>query len=126
MAHLFVYGSLTRPTTLDAVLGHRHLGERFRARLPGWERRAVRDFEYPVVVPSAGGVVDGILVFDLSDEDLACLDQYEDLATGEYVRQEAIVEAEGCGPAVARLPAFVYAAGPALAPRLEPGSQRRL
>jgi len=112
---LFVYGTLVDPRRLDQVLGRRHAGERLRARLLGYQRRAVESYAYPFIVAVEGGVVDGVLVLDLSPHDLTTLDAFEDVEDGVYRRERVEVEAWGCGPGALRLLAYAYVAGPALA-----------
>ena len=113
--HVFVYGTLVDPAVLDGVLGHRHLGERLRARLPGYARQTSPDFAYPYIVPSPDAAVDGILVLDLSTADVEALDAYEDVGVGTYARRRVAVEAWGCGPHALRVEAHTYVAGAALA-----------
>ena len=110
---LFVYGTLVDPAKLDEVLGHRHLGERLRARLRGYRRvaRASDEFPYPFILPSPDGAVDGILILDLSVADLDVLDAYEDVAQGTYARTRVGVEVWGCGPHPMSIEAHTYVAG---------------
>jgi gamma-glutamylcyclotransferase (GGCT)/AIG2-like uncharacterized protein YtfP len=111
---LFVYGSLVAPGCLDKVLGHKHLGERLRARLMGYERIASATYLYPYIVEAHGQSVDGVVLMDLSPRDMQALDRYEDVDAGVYRRQLVEVEAWGCGPHALRLVAHAYVAGPAL------------
>lgn len=117
--HVFVYGSLVDPQQLHAVLGHRHLGERFAARLSGFAR-VTSDYPYPYLVESAGGCVDGTLIMDVPPDDLSVLDAYEEVDAAVYRREHVHVDVFGCGPRSLRLPAEVYVAGPRLRDR--PGS----
>jgi gamma-glutamylcyclotransferase (GGCT)/AIG2-like uncharacterized protein YtfP len=112
--HLFVYGSLVDVHTLDQVLGRRHAGERFAARLEGYERTRLDTYAYPFIVAAPGRYVDGVLVMDLSPIELEALDEYEDVDTLVYERQAVEVEVWGCGPRTIRLPAQTYLGGPAL------------
>jgi gamma-glutamylcyclotransferase (GGCT)/AIG2-like uncharacterized protein YtfP len=113
-SHLFAYGSLADPTRLDDVLGHRHLGERLRARLDGFERMTTDAYPYPYIVAAEGRSVDGVVVMDLSVQDVATLDRYEEVHQGMYQRQRVEVDAFGCGARTLRLQAHAYVAGPAL------------
>jgi gamma-glutamylcyclotransferase (GGCT)/AIG2-like uncharacterized protein YtfP len=115
--HLFVYGTLVEPAKLDEVLGHRHLGERLRARLPGYRRlaRVSEEFPYAIILPSPGDAVDGILVLDLSAADLVVLDEYEEVGQGTYARTRVAVEGWGCGPHPMSIEAHTYVAGVELA-----------
>jgi gamma-glutamylcyclotransferase (GGCT)/AIG2-like uncharacterized protein YtfP len=113
-AHLFVYGSLVDPRCLDEVLGHVHAGERLRAQLAGYERLATGAFAYPFIVAAVDRRVDGVLVMDLSADDMQVLDRYEEIAAGMYRRELVEVEAWGCGLHTRRLQAHTYVAGPGL------------
>jgi gamma-glutamylcyclotransferase (GGCT)/AIG2-like uncharacterized protein YtfP len=115
--HLFVYGTLVDPRTLDDVLGYRFAGERLRARLADYERLVLDTFDYPLIIRRAGHSVDGILIMDLSPRDLVVLDRYEDVECGNYSRASVDVEAWGCGPQPLVVGAQAYVAGPNL-PRL--------
>ncbi len=109
--HLFVYGSLVEPRRLDEVLGRRFSGERLRARLAGFARVTTEGWDYPFLVADADGVVDGMLIMDLSTSDLDMLDHYEEVAEGVYERIAVEVEARGCGPRPALLRAQTYIGG---------------
>ena len=113
-SHLFAYGSLADPACLDGVLGHRHLGERLRARLDGFERMRTAAHPYPYIVAAEGRSVDGVVVLDLSVHDVETLDRYEEVDQGMYQRQRVEVDAFGCGARTLRLQAHTYVAGPAL------------
>ncbi len=112
--HLFAYGSLADPRRLDEVLGHRHCRERLRARLDGFERITTAAYPYPYIVAAHDQVVDGVLLMDLSSDDVEALDRYEEVDQGMYHRQSVEVEAWGCGPRTLHLQAHTYVAGPAL------------
>jgi gamma-glutamylcyclotransferase (GGCT)/AIG2-like uncharacterized protein YtfP len=114
LRQLFVYGSLVDPRCLDDVLGHRHPGERLRARLGGYERVSSEAYAYPYIVQVQQGWVEGVLIMDLSPYDMCALDRYEDVQTGMYRRQLVEVEAWGCSPRPIRLQAHTYVAGPGL------------
>jgi gamma-glutamylcyclotransferase (GGCT)/AIG2-like uncharacterized protein YtfP len=114
MADLFAYGTLVDPRCLDEVLGHRHGGERLRARLDGFERISSGVYPYPYIVAAQGRWVDGLVLTDLSADDVEALDRYEEVGQGIYQRQTVEVEAWGCGPRTLRLQAHTYVAGPAL------------
>ena len=111
---LFAYGSLVEPGCLDEVLGYRHLGERLRARLTGYQRITSATYPYPYIVEATEQCVDGVLLMNLSPSELQILDRYEEVDAGIYRRQLIEVEAWGCGPQPMRLHAHAYVAGPAL------------
>src|SRR5437588_8737312 len=100
---VFAYGSLVDPRCLDEVLGHRYAGERYRARLAGYERVMRSDYPFPYIVAAQSGWVDGVVVMDLSPRDLQKLDCYEEVEAGVYCRELVEVEAWGCGPATLQL-----------------------
>ena len=112
--HLFVYGTLADPAQLDHVLGHKHLGERVSARLVGYQRLTSASFPYPFVVEKAGEWVDGVLLMELSTDDMRVLDRYEEVESGVYRRKSVQVDAWGCGSNPLRVSADVYVAGAAL------------
>lgn len=70
---LFFFGTLRDAGLLELVLGRAEVGQ--VAVLPGWHAERVRGADYPMLV--AGGSAAGILVVDLSTEDLARLRHYE-------------------------------------------------
>jgi gamma-glutamylcyclotransferase (GGCT)/AIG2-like uncharacterized protein YtfP len=112
--HLFVYGSLTDPRTVDRVLGHAHRGERFRARLAGYQRVQHAAYGYPFLVARDGAEVEGVLLMDLGARELEILDAYEEVDQGLYVRAPVEVEVWGCGPRSAHMQVETYVGGPAL------------
>jgi|SRR5919198_3318840 gamma-glutamylcyclotransferase (GGCT)/AIG2-like uncharacterized protein YtfP len=123
--HVFVYGTLVDPRRLDEVLGHRHAGERLRACLSGYERRSSPAFAYPFLVAQPHAKTDGVLVMDLSPEDIRTLDDFEEVDRGVYLRMDVDVEAWGCGPTPWRVAAQTYVAGPALLEQLAARSAER-
>ena len=112
--HLFAYGTLVDPLCLEAVLGHKHLGETLAARLRGYRRISESGYPYPFIVEAARSCVDGLVVMDLSPYDLQALDRYEEVESGVYRRVSVQVEAWGCGPVRMGLQADVYVGGAAL------------
>lgn len=115
VTHVFAYGTLVAPECLDEVLGHRHLGERLAAQLQGFKRVESSAYEYPYIVQADGHIVDGVLLMDLSPDDMQALDRYEEVEAGVYRRESVGVLAWGCGPRPARISAVTYVAGTALA-----------
>jgi gamma-glutamylcyclotransferase (GGCT)/AIG2-like uncharacterized protein YtfP len=112
--HLFVYGSLTDPRTVDRVLGHVHRGERLRARLAGYERAQHPSYGYPFLVPHDRAHVEGVLLMDLSEADLVTLDTYEEVDQGFYMRTGVEVEVFGCGARGAHMQVETYIGGSVL------------
>ena len=111
---MFAYGTLVAPECLDEVLGHKHFGERLAARLEGFRRVESSTYEYPYIVPAVGHAVDGVLLMDLSPDEVQTLDRYEEVGAGVYRRETVDVTAFGCGSQPARITAVAYVAGEAL------------
>ena len=88
---LFVYGTLTEPACVERVTGRRFAGR--PATLRGW-RRTIGTHGYPVIHPSADGMVEGVVLDGLDDEALGALDAYEDEGR-LYLRREVTVLAAG-------------------------------
>jgi len=82
---VFVYGTLTDPTTAGRLLDSYEL--RGSAELDGLHRL---DGEYPTLAP--GGTCDGRI---LSTPELAPLDRYEGVDRGLYVRRAVPIAAGG-------------------------------
>jgi ADP-ribose pyrophosphatase len=91
---VFFYGTLCHPPLLQVVLGREvqpHV-----AWLADHSAVAVSDGLFPMIIPQSGSNVQGLLVADLSEADLARLDFYE----WGFVRQRQIVQTvEGAQPA---------------------------
>jgi hypothetical protein len=96
------------------VLGHAHAGERFAARLGGYQRVMPTTSIYPCIVPAPERSVEGLLIMDLDSDDLRALDRYEEVEEGCYQRQIVDVQVWGCGPRLLRFSAHTYVAGPRL------------
>ena len=82
---LFVYGTLLFGEVLDLVLGRRPAIVR-RAAAPSWSARILPGEVYPGLVPDSLSAAGGLLLDDLTDEELEVLDRYE----GEPYWREAI------------------------------------
>src|SRR5258708_38466968 len=111
---LFAYGSLVDPGCLDEVLGYKHLGERLRARLVGYQRITSPTYPYPYIVEAVGQSVYGVVLMDLSAFEMQVLDRYEEEDAGIYRRQQIEAEAWGCGQRPILLQGQAYVAGPVL------------
>ncbi|WP_372806138.1 gamma-glutamylcyclotransferase family protein [Pontiella sp.] len=92
--NLFAYGTLMWPEVLQSVAGRRLEGT--PAILEGYQRLRVVDQHYPVVVPSSGDAVEGMLYLNLTEREFRFLDAFEG---EEYDRIEVGI---GCETA------FVY------------------
>lgn len=78
MTNLFFYGTLRCLPLLEAVLG-RDIGDitAKNAKLSGFRVRAVQEGPFPALVAESDGQAEGLLVSNLSDEDISRLDFYE-------------------------------------------------
>lgn len=72
---LFVYGTLTFPDVLRALLGRVPATE--EASIEGWRAVAVPDRSYPVLVPGTGWT-HGLVLLDLQRPEWQIVDAYED------------------------------------------------
>jgi len=85
MAHVFTYGSLMFDRVWSEVVEGSY--DRTESCLQGYDRKSVRDEEYPVIVPSSShSQVEGIVYFDISATDVARLDRFE----GEYYFRKTV------------------------------------
>ncbi len=73
--NVFAYGTLMWPEVLEAVTGLQLAGEPHT--LMGYKRLRVKGEIYPVIVPSAGDSVDGVLYQDVDVSALGRLDVFE-------------------------------------------------
>ena len=75
----FFYGTLIDPDVRRVVLGARAAAaiDLRDAVLVNWERRAVRGVSYPVILPRAGGRVDGLLASGVDAQGQRRLVAYE-------------------------------------------------
>jgi gamma-glutamylcyclotransferase (GGCT)/AIG2-like uncharacterized protein YtfP len=90
---IFVYGSLMFPPVYEGVTGT--TPEFSDAKLPGFSRLAIHDAErtpYPAMVADPAGAVPGKLVSGVTDDELAALDRFEEVAAGLYSRRVVTVQ----------------------------------
>ncbi|KAL2651998.1 hypothetical protein R1flu_020126 [Riccia fluitans] len=80
--NVFVYGSLLAPEVMQAVI-HR-VPPSAPAIVSDFHRYGVRGQLYPAVTPKVGDKVTGRVVFGLTQQELALLDDYEDT---DYTRE---------------------------------------
>lgn len=110
---LFVYGTLADPAFAGRLLERRVVPE--PAILLDHERGELPALGYPVVVPAAGGEVEGSLYRFLTAADYERLDAYEGVAERLYARRRAEARPRAGGAAE---PVFVYVpTGRAVDPR---------
>ncbi len=82
MANLFTYGSLMFPLVWHRVVRNEYPSA--LGTIHGFRRVAVRDKEHPALIIAKGGApIEGRVYFDVSDEDIERLDQFE---THRYAR----------------------------------------
>jgi nudix-type nucleoside diphosphatase (YffH/AdpP family) len=75
MTSLFIYGTLCHLPLLQAVLGR--VPQAVEAELPDHGVYWAAGHDFPVIVEQPGGVARGLLLPDLSSDDMARLDYYE-------------------------------------------------
>lgn len=73
---LFAYGTLQFDAVLDALLGR--IPQRTPASAPGWRAAALEGRLYPGLVTAPNATAPGLLLSDLSKEEWAILDAFED------------------------------------------------
>jgi gamma-glutamylcyclotransferase (GGCT)/AIG2-like uncharacterized protein YtfP len=111
---IFLYGTLTAPEVLTRVLARPVTPDDLEpARLDGFRRLRAADAHYPVLAPSPGATVDGLLLRRPTRRDILRLNRFE---SGEYRAELRPVRARRD----ATLPAWLYAAGPDLPASSEP------
>ncbi len=74
MAHLLTYGSLMFEDVWKKLVKGDYAFE--KATLEGYARRCVQNEEYPVIF-EAKESVEGVVYFNISEEDMALLDNFE-------------------------------------------------
>jgi len=83
MTHLFTYGSLMFEQVWDKLVTGHYLSQ--KATLNGYARRSVKGDEYPVIF-QADELVEGVVYYDINDEDMKILDRFE----GEYYERKEV------------------------------------
>ncbi len=110
--HCFTYGSLMSPDIMTRVAGCACQG--VPAYLDGYSRHPVRAEEYPGMIPSPDGRVEGVLYRDLPDSAWPRLDAFEGVM---YLRRRVSVRT----PDGSCEPAWTYVFREDYAHLLEPG-----
>ena len=83
MTHLFTYGSLMFENVWNRLVKGNYLSQ--KATLQGYARRSVKEEVYPVIFP-ADELVEGVVYYDINEEDMAILDTFE----GEYYERKEV------------------------------------
>ena len=83
MTHLFTYGSLMFEDVWNRLVKGNYLSQ--KATLRGYARRSVKGDEYPVIF-QADELVEGVVYYDISEEDRIILDIFE----GEYYERKEV------------------------------------
>ena len=108
MFNVFAYGTLMFPEVASVIAGIECTGEPLT--LPGYRRyeATIRTWaNFPVIVEDAGHSVDGLLFRDVTSQQLARLDWFEETESGLYERrsqtvnfddQETKIHFYVCGP----------------------------
>ncbi len=79
---VFTYGTLEIPDVIEAVTGQVH--DSAEATTKGYVRFLLKGRIYPGITPASGSETSGRVYFDLNQEALAMLDEFEDEV---YVRK---------------------------------------
>ena len=111
MIELFAYGVLMYPELLETLLGQPV--ELLEATAPNHQRYTVRKPGYPpfpALVPELGSNVSGVLLMGLDNAAVRRLDDFEEVGTGLYRRQEIVLTAQPKSQHRAQ----AYLAGPGL------------
>ena len=99
---LFVYGSLLTPEVLHGLLNR--VPACRPATLRGFSRWRVAGENFPAILQTPGGSVDGKLLEDLNEREMGALDYYEDEA---YERLTVDVDVVG-GSTVSEVNVYVW------------------
>ncbi len=108
---VFVYGTLLFPEVRQALLGRDPLV--CKAELRGYARYAIRPRgcqPLPVILAEPAGRVEGLLIGDMDQSEVDCLDCFENVAGGLYEKLSLTVS----GEAREFTGVISYAAGPRL------------
>lgn len=111
----FVYGTLLFPEVCQKIVGEILIGT--PATLLGYRRYEARTRQrgnYPAIVPDAQASVDGLVYFDITEQQAKSLDQFEWIEGQLYHRHGASVVVSGLVVDVQ-----IYVAGPELYRRLQ-------
>ena len=81
MATIFTYGSLMCEDIMATVTGQNLVFD--EAHLLDYERYAVRDEEYPAIIPKTASTVQGRVYYGVNEEGVARLDSFE----GDYYQR---------------------------------------
>lgn len=101
---LFVYGSLMFSELVEAIIGRNPAWE--PAFLPGYKRCLLAGSPYAIITPKSGETVEGLLLQELTEAELAALDRYE----GEFYASMKVEVARADG-STARALAYGIAPG---------------
>lgn len=108
LRNVFVYGSLLAPEVVSALIDR--VPRTAPAYVPHYHRHSIKGRLYPAAIPFPEDKVYGKVLFDLTDQELAVLDEFEDI---EYIKEivEPVLTGHGkeveTGPSSA-LQAYMY------------------
>ena len=89
--NLFVYGTLLFEAVWDLVVGC--AVRKQPARLKGWARFYMRNRVYPGIRALAGAEVEGLLICHLNQQNMAALDEFEDVIyTKKYLQVSCLAD----------------------------------
>jgi len=90
MVAVFTYGTLQVPEIFEAVTGTTAVSK--RAVLPDYARYGIRGQVFPGIIPEHGASVIGRYYFDIDEQSLASIDEFEDML---YDRRTVYVNVGG-------------------------------
>lgn len=87
---MFAYGTLMFPDIIGSLLGR--VPPSVPAVAPGFEVRRLHGVSYPGMIAVDGGIAAGLLLDDLTEDEITVLDEYED---DFYARVPIVVLVDG-------------------------------
>lgn len=85
--NIFTYGTLMSEEIWNNVVIAKYKFD--KAKLSGFGKKKLKDREYPGLIRCEGSITDGVIYYDVAEEDVNRLDKFEG---EEYERVKVIVE----------------------------------
>lgn len=85
--NIFTYGTLMSEEIWNNVVMENYKFD--KTKLSGFSKKKLKDREYPGLIKSEGSITDGVIYYDVAEEDVNRLDKFEG---EEYERVKVIVE----------------------------------
>jgi gamma-glutamylcyclotransferase (GGCT)/AIG2-like uncharacterized protein YtfP len=90
--NVFVYGSLMADEVVSVLL--ERVPPSVPAVLPGYQRHSIKGRVYPAIVPAEEKRVIGKVLFDLMDNELEILDEFEDVEYNRVLGEVFVLDNE--------------------------------